>query len=104
MIMNADTKRYKVTILGEIYSLISDEAEELVLQAAQIVDERMANIADKLQLHDEKKVSVLAALQLASELLRLEAEHEKQSLKNQALADLIEQVVATSSSSTCSVE
>jgi len=102
--MNADTKRYKVTILGEMYSLISDEAEERVLQAALIVDERMANIADKLQLHDEKKVSVLAALQLASELLQLEAEREKQSLKNQALADLIEQVVATSSSSTFSVE
>lgn len=95
--MNVETKRYKVTIMRESYSLISDEAEDTISRAARLVDERMALIAEKAQITDEKKVAVLAALQFASELLRLEIERDKQVVKNQALADLIEKVVAASS-------
>jgi cell division protein ZapA (FtsZ GTPase activity inhibitor) len=91
--MNVDTKRYKVTILGERYSLISDEAEELVLKAARFVDERIAMLTNKVAAVDEKKAVVLVALQYASEMLRLEAEREQQLVRHKVLADLIDKAV-----------
>lgn len=102
--MSADTKRYKVTISGESYSLVSDEAEELVMRAARTVDERIAQVVRLMPSADIKKAAVLTALQLASELLVLKTDQEKQSVHHQALADLIEQVIACSSSSACITE
>lgn len=96
--MSAHTKRYKVTILGEGYSLVSDEAEELVMKAAHVVDEKLTDILQFLPSMDMKKAATLTALQLAGELLALKKEQEKQSVHQQALATLIEQVLEHSSS------
>jgi cell division protein ZapA (FtsZ GTPase activity inhibitor) len=91
--MNVTTKRYKVTLLGERYSLISDEAEELVLKAARFVDERIAMLTNTTPAVDEKKAAVLVALQYASEVLRLEVEREQQLVRHKVLADLIDKAV-----------
>lgn len=92
--MSVSTKQYKVTISEETYSLVSDEAEELVMRAARLVDERVARIMCTIPSKDVKKATVLASLQLASELLALEDQNQKNVLKTQALADLIEKNMA----------
>jgi cell division protein ZapA (FtsZ GTPase activity inhibitor) len=59
-------KKYKVTIFGESYFLLSDESEEQLITSAQLVDSLMRQIADKSQVTDSKRIAVLVALQLAS--------------------------------------
>ncbi len=92
-------ERVHVSIFDETYSLVTDEPEEHLKEAALLVDQQMRDIA-LAGFSDARKISVLVALQLASKLLR-EAQHaqecsEKQNtvsewLKEQdeALSDLV---------------
>ncbi len=67
--VSGKVKKYKVTIFGESYFLVSDESEEHLVTAAQLVDGLMRQIAEKGQITDSKRVAVLVALQLASKTL-----------------------------------
>lgn len=69
-------RNYKVTIFGDQYTLISDEAEECVLKATHMVDSLMQEIAAVSKITDTKKIAVLAALKIASQLAALESETE----------------------------
>ena len=60
-------KKYKVTIFGDSYFLVSDELEEHLVAAAQLVDNLMRQIAEKSQTTETKRIAVLVALQLASQ-------------------------------------
>ncbi len=60
-------KKYKVSIFGESYTLVSDEREEHVLLSAQQIDCLMRDLAEKTGLADTKRIAVLAALQVACE-------------------------------------
>ncbi len=85
--MNTDTKAYKVTIFNKEYSLISDESEKHILEAAQMVDALMKNLHDGTKSNsDIQKLSAFAALQIASSLL-----HSKnlQNKSKKAVSDLI---------------
>lgn len=62
-----DVKKYTVSILGENYSLLSDEASDTVLRAAHVVDSCMQEILAKSPSLDKAKVAVLTALRLALE-------------------------------------
>jgi cell division protein ZapA (FtsZ GTPase activity inhibitor) len=64
--MNTLTKKYKISIFGELYSFIGDEENEMVISAAHVVDTMMRDIAEKTHTADPKRIAVLAALQLAT--------------------------------------
>lgn len=63
--MKEQTKKYKITIYGETYTLVSDESEASVIKSAQLVDEFMRNVSHNVGIVDTKKIAVLAALRMA---------------------------------------
>ena len=88
-------KKYKVSIFGESYSLVSDEPEEHLVFSAQYVDEVMKNIADKSGISDQKRIAVLTALQLASRLKNYERLLESYSQKEHQLVSRIERELSS---------
>lgn len=62
----------KVSVFGEVYSLITDEAEEQVIASARLVDTLMRKVSDVSQGADPKRVAVLVALQLAGQVTTFE--------------------------------
>ncbi len=73
-------KNIKVSIFGEGYSLISDESEEHIASVARRVDTLMREIAQQSSITDPKRIAVLVALRLASDLKNQESllEHKYQ--------------------------
>ncbi len=71
--MTNEAKKFTVTILGQSYTIVSDEDEERVLQAAALVDASMQGIIQKANGLDPEKVAVLVALKYASKLLAQES-------------------------------
>lgn len=85
-----NTKSYKVVISGEEYSLVSDEGEARVAQAAQMVDEIIEQLSSQAAGLDRRKIAVLSALQIASLLLQnqdLIAQQKEQESKLVSLID-----------------
>lgn len=80
--------KVQVTINNAIYTLVTDESEEHLHQAAARVDESMRAILQAGV--DPAKASVLAALQLASSLLKLEHRQEQQEEEKRRLVEKIE--------------
>jgi len=95
--MIMDKRKLKIDIFNDQYVLISDENEEDVRKASQMVDMLMKEIAKKSQLVDAKKVAVLAALRIASKLIDLESSLECCEIKHIELLDLIEKKGLSSS-------
>lgn len=62
--MNKEKKKYKIDIFDQEYTLVSDEAEFLIKNAAIFVDSTMKEI-QKTGIRDSKKIAVLTALRLA---------------------------------------
>ena len=91
--MSKELKKYTVTILGESFSLITDELEEHVLQAAQKADSLLKEIKGQAPAADAKKVAILGVLQLASEYLNLQAKTASQGRIHEELIELIEQEI-----------
>lgn len=81
-------QRYKVTIGGESYFLVSDEPEEHVRAVAKLVDSQMQMIA-QLGGDDPKRVAVLVALQCASKMVAATELIEKYTAHNEKLLRLI---------------
>jgi len=76
--MEKSMKAYQLEIFGDNYSLVSDESEEHVISAAQLVDKYMKEIADKVTIKNQQRIAVLAAVRIASILLYKEATLEEQ--------------------------
>lgn len=69
-------RRIEVTIFGERYPVRADGAEEAyVRHVAARVDRRMRELARRMPQLDVARLAVLAALNLADELTRLEEQH-----------------------------
>ena len=66
--MMKEIKKLKVNIFGESYSISTDENEEDVQQAVEMVNTLIKDITAKTNFRDNFKVVVLVALQLASRL------------------------------------
>lgn len=88
--MIKQTKQYKITILDNEYSLVSDESEVHVQETVLKVNSLMKGILEKSRLADQTKVAVLAALQIASELFHLQEELKQSEQVCQVLVDKIE--------------
>ncbi|MCE5286750.1 MAG: cell division protein ZapA [Pelosinus sp.] len=72
-------KKSKVTveIFGEKYALKGDADAERILRVAELIDHRMKMVARGNPGLSPAKVSVLAALNLADEYLRLEQDYQQ---------------------------
>jgi cell division protein ZapA (FtsZ GTPase activity inhibitor) len=88
-----------VSIFDETYSLVTDELETHLKEAARLVDEQMRAIS-KSGIKDVQKIGVLVALQLASKYLKeqdLLQQHtsaisnvlERLDLQNKLLSDIL---------------
>lgn len=58
----------KVSILGKPYQVITDEAQENILEASQLVDGMMKEKTKGFPVTNEAKIAVVTALELATEL------------------------------------
>ncbi|HEX2978041.1 MAG TPA: cell division protein ZapA [Candidatus Babeliales bacterium] len=70
--MKREAKKYTVMLLGEPYTLISDEPEMHIMQAVSRVDALMNELSESLKSKDAKRVAALAALQFAHKNLSFE--------------------------------
>ncbi|MCK5632623.1 cell division protein ZapA [bacterium] len=92
--MSKEKKKYTVTIFGEQYTIISDDAPDHVMHVAALVDSSMQAIAQNSNLSD-KKIAVLTALQFAGKLLSLESATKEEKIKYEALVSHIDQEVSS---------
>lgn len=72
--MKAERKMYTVTICGQAYTLSSDEDPALLEQAAQKVESVIATIHNSSPRIPLEKKALLAALQIAHQSCKQEAE------------------------------
>ena len=89
--MMNEKKSYKVQIFEEYYVLSSDESEDLVVKAAEMVDNSMKEISHHFGITDAKKIAVLAALRIANALLHCECEQSNKEKRLDALKNYIDQ-------------
>ena len=94
--MTKQTKQYKITILDNDYSLVSDESEQHVRSTVEYVNSLMKEVLEKSRLTDQTKVAVLASLQIASELLHLQEEKMHTQKESLVLIDIIEKQLHSS--------
>lgn len=95
--INVEKNKLKIEIFNDQYCLVSDEKEADILSAAHMVDKLMREIADKSNLNDEKKLAVLAALRIASQLVHLENSLQYYNQKHLEFTDIIEKKGLSSS-------
>lgn len=87
-------KKCKVSIFGETYWLITDESEQQITAAANLVDTWMRDIAQSSQISDSKRIAVLVALQLASKTLAAQDALDKHQQHDRKLIDFIDREIA----------
>ncbi|GAB4266019.1 MAG: hypothetical protein Kow0092_18710 [Deferrisomatales bacterium] len=68
---------YQVEIFGQVYSLRADADEDHVRKVAALVDEKMREVAANSRSVSTAQIAVLAALDLASEVLQSQAATER---------------------------
>lgn len=83
------SQKYKVSILGQTYTLVSDESEGTLLSAAKKVDTLMKDLVPQGAEVDVTKVAVLTALQLALQTLQLEQQVAEQTASHMRLMNLL---------------
>ncbi len=83
--MNKEKKNIKLNIFDIEFNLISDESEQHLACAANMIDQIMRDIASNLVRPDKNKVATLAALQIASELIKNKEELELERQREKAL-------------------
>lgn len=71
--MMQELKKFQINIFGESYYILSDQPEEKVNQAIELVDSLMKEAASRSPSADVKKIAILAALKLAERSLNFEA-------------------------------
>lgn len=90
----SELKKYKVSIFGQSYVLSSDEPEDQLIAAAQLVDNAMNQISQSTKITDSSKIAVIVALQLASKNLSAIDLVEKQDQYSEKLIDLIDNQIS----------
>jgi len=65
-----------VDIYGEEYKIIGETSEEYIKMIADYVDKKMKQIANKNSRLSNSKVAVLAALNIADELSKLQEDYD----------------------------
>ena len=68
----------QVTIFNQTYSLRSASGAEHVRGIANLVDERMRQIASHITTHDVSRIAILVALNIADEMQSLKSQYESE--------------------------
>ncbi len=68
----SDLKKQTITIFDDLYTVVSDEPENLFSQALDYTNRLMSSISIQSGIVDKKKVAVLTALQMAVQIQKLE--------------------------------
>ena len=89
------TNSYQVFILGNQYTLISDEGAEKVEELSNKVDLLMQEIAEKTECKDVRRIAVLAALKLMHRLQELETNLQKKDHEESQLINYINQQLSS---------
>ncbi|HAU32134.1 MAG TPA: cell division protein ZapA [Desulfotomaculum sp.] len=76
--MGEPVNRIEVDILGETYILKGDEAPEYMEMLAQFVNKKMRQVIALNPKLGASKAAVLAALNIADELMKMQKEYEHQ--------------------------
>lgn len=88
--MSKELKKYKARIFGELYSIVSDEEDDLVLEVVRKVDCLMKEISTKNNVVvDTKKIAVLAALKATEELLIMQEMIKKEQSQSDKILTLL---------------
>ncbi len=85
------SKKCKVSIYNETYSLVSDEAENHIHESAELVDRLLREAIEANPLADTHHTLVLIALRLASKFIKLDFEAEYSKKNQKKVLDLINQ-------------
>ena len=88
--MKQEVKRYTVSILGDSYTLLSDESEIDVLQATSRVDAIMKELTEKIPHVSNYDKAILATLNLALRIVALESERENSQISLAKMIDSLE--------------
>ena len=83
----ADKRSVAVTIAGQEYKIRSDRDPAAVKRAAQLLDDTMARVRQRAGTADTVDVAVLAALNLANQLVALRDGAERGSSVDDARLD-----------------
>lgn len=94
-VQSSQVKKYKITIAGESYFLVSDEPEERVRGVARFVDNQMKAIAQMGHSDDLKRVAVLVAMQCASKMVAATELVEKCQAYNDRLLGMVTEEMGT---------
>lgn len=70
------TTAVDVEIYGSVYHVRGEQGREYLLELAEIVDKKMREIGDHVPVADTGKIAILAALNLADELLQSNHQQE----------------------------
>lgn len=88
----------QVQIFGQVYTLRTRDDAERVRRVAARVDQKMNEVADRGAGADSYRVAVLAALELADELVRLEEDAEdlraRVSEKSRRIESILDEAVS----------
>ncbi len=87
--MTREIKKYSVTVFHQSYTLRSDESEDQICQAAQLVNNLMTEIEQGSQGLELSKIAVLAALKLANTVVSGKYQVER---NQQCIKDLISKI------------
>ena len=68
----------QVTIFNQTYSLRSASGAEHVRGIANLVDERMKQVASHITTHDVSRIAILVALNIADEMQSLKSRYESE--------------------------
>ena len=91
--MTVETKKYKVDIFGDSFTIVTDESEKHVIESAKLVDSLMKEIAEKTNLTDIKKIAIFTAFQISSKLGKLESEVKDNKQIGEKLIGLIDKSI-----------
>ncbi len=80
------TTTLEVEIFGDTYHVRGDNDSEYLQELAALVDEKMRNVATHLKTLDRTKIAILAALNVADELVQC---RKDQGGGNEALTEKI---------------
>lgn len=83
----------EVEIFGAVYSVRGSEDREYLQGVADLVDRKMREVAQHVHTADTARIAILAALNLADELLRLEKRQEGERVQiREKVAELTEEL------------
>lgn len=83
----------KVTIVGEEYTIRSDESPEHTREVARYVDETIRNLMNSGAVVESHKAAILAALQITSEYFSARRAPEEMAAKLQGVSSSVRRML-----------